>query len=90
MKHTIAVLALLLSLLVFGMAAANAGNLDNKFLDCIKEELIPVSIYLVNGIKLQGQIGDYSDKVIVLKNSVDQMVSRNNITTIVPARNCSA
>ena len=47
----------------------------------------PVSIYLVNGIKLQGQIDSFDQFVVLLKNSVSQMVYKHAISTVVPARN---
>ncbi len=45
------------------------------------------SIYLVNGIKLQGQIDSFDQFVVLLKNSVSQMVYKHAISTVVPARN---
>jgi host factor-I protein len=48
---------------------------------------VPVSIYLVNGIKLQGQIDSFDQFVILLKNTVNQMVYKHAISTIVPERN---
>jgi host factor-I protein len=45
-----------------------------------------VSIYLVNGIKLQGQIESFDQFVILLKNTVSQMVYKHAISTVVPAR----
>ena len=48
---------------------------------------MPVSIYLVNGIKLQGQVDSFDQFVVLLKNSVNQMVYKHAISTIVPARN---
>ena len=47
---------------------------------------IPVSIYLVNGIKLQGQVDSFDQYVIILKNTVNQMVYKHAISTIVPAK----
>ena len=45
-----------------------------------------VSIYLVNGIKLQGQVESFDQFVVLLKNQVNQMVYKHAISTIVPAR----
>lgn len=88
MKDLKVVSILLYSFAFFGMNAAYAGDkLESRFLDCLERERVPVSIFLVNGIKLQGQIGDHSENVILLKNSVDQMVYRHAISTVVPARN---
>ena len=52
----------------------------------IPEGRIPVSIYLVNGIKLQGQIESFDQYVVLLRNTVTQMVYKHAISTVVPAR----
>ena len=61
--------------------------LQDPFLNALRKERIPVSIYLVNGIKLQGQIDSFDQFVVLLRNSVSQMVYKHAISTIVPARN---
>jgi host factor-I protein len=48
---------------------------------------VPVSIYLVNGIKLQGQIDSFDQFVVLLRNSINQMVYKHAISTVVPSRN---
>lgn len=65
---------------------AKAQSLQDPFLNALRREHITVSIYLVNGIKLQGQIDSFDQFVILLKNSVNQMVYKHAISTIVPAR----
>lgn len=62
-------------------------SLQDPFLNTLRKERIPVSIYLVNGIKLQGQIESFDQFVVLLKNSVSQMVYKHAISTVVPARN---
>lgn len=66
---------------------AKGQSLQEPFLNVLRKEKVPVSIYLVNGIKLQGQIESFDQFVILLKNSVSQMVYKHAISTIVPARN---
>ena len=64
------------------------GNpLQDSYLNTLRKERIPVSVYLVNGIKLQGQIESFDQFVIVLRNAVSQMVYKHAISTVVPARN---
>jgi len=53
----------------------------------LRKERVPVSIFLVNGIKLQGQIESFDQFVVLLKNTVSQMVYKHAISTVVPARN---
>ena len=62
-------------------------TLQDPFLNALRKERVPVSIYLVNGIKLQGQVESFDQFVVLLKNSVSQMVYKHAISTIVPARN---
>jgi host factor-I protein len=66
---------------------AKGQSLQDPFLNALRKERIPVSIYLVNGIKLQGQVESFDQFVVLLKNSVNQMVYKHAISTIVPARN---
>ena len=61
-------------------------SLQDPFLNVLRKERIPVSIYLVSGIKLQGQIESFDQFVILLKNAVSQMVYKHAISTVVPAR----
>ncbi len=69
------------------MKMAKAQSLQDPFLNALRRENVPVSIFLMNGIKLQGQIDSFDQFVILLKNSVNQMVYKHAISTIVPARN---
>ncbi len=62
-------------------------SLQDPYLNALRKERVPVSIYLVNGIKLQGQIESFDQFVVLLKNSVSQMVYKHAISTVVPARN---
>ena len=61
-------------------------SLQDPFLNVLRKEKIPVSVYLVNGIKLQGHVDSFDQFVLLLKNSVSQMVYKHAISTIVPAR----
>ena len=62
-------------------------SLQDPFLNALRKERIPVSIFLVNGIKLQGQVESFDQFVILLKNSVSQLVYKHAVSTLVPARN---
>jgi len=61
-------------------------SLQDPYLNTLRKERVPVSIYLVNGIKLQGQIDSFDQFVVLLKNTVSQMVYKHAISTVVPAR----
>ena len=61
-------------------------SLQDPFLNALRRERVPVSVYLVNGIKLQGTIESFDQFVILLKNTVSQMVYKHAISTVVPVR----
>jgi len=61
-------------------------QLQDPFLNALRKEHVQVAIYLVNGIKLQGQVDSFDQYVVLLKNTVTQMVYKHAISTIVPAR----
>src|ERR1700749_406869 len=65
---------------------AKGQSLQEPFLNALRRDKVPVSIYLVNGIKLQGQIESFDQFVILLKNSVSQMVYKHAISTVLPGR----
>ncbi len=67
--------------------SAKGQSLQDPFLNALRKERVPVSIFLVNGIKLQGHIESFDNFVILLKNSVSQMIYKHAISTVVPARN---
>ena len=66
---------------------AKGHSLQEPFLNALRKERMQVSIYLVNGIKLQGQIESFDQFVVLLKNTVSQMIYKHAISTVVPARN---
>ena len=66
----------------------NEGRpLQEPFLNALRLEGVPVSIFLVNGIKLQGTIESFDRFAVLLKNSVSQMIYKHAISSIVPVRN---
>jgi len=62
-------------------------SLQDPYLNALRRERVPVSIYLVSGIKLQGQIESFDQFVILLRNTVSQMIYKHAISTVVPSRN---
>ena len=61
-------------------------HLQDPYLNALRREKVPVSIFLVNGIKLQGQIESFDQFAVLLKNTVTQMVYKHAISTVVPSR----
>ena len=68
------------------MSQQKGVALQDPYLNTLRKERIPVSIFLVNGIKLQGQIESFDQFVVLLKNTVSQMIYKHAISTVVPAR----
>jgi host factor-I protein len=65
---------------------SKSQNLQDLFLNTLRKEHTPVSIFLVNGIKLQGRVDSFDQYVVMLKNTVSQMVYKHAISTIVPGK----
>ncbi len=63
---------------------SKSQNLQDNFLNALRKEHTPVSIFLVNGIKLQGKVDSFDQYVVMLKNTSSQMVYKHAISTIVP------
>ncbi len=68
---------------------AKGQSLQDPFLNALRKNKTPVSIYLVNGIKLQGKVDSFDQFVVLLSNGVNQMVYKHAISTVVPSRNIS-
>ena len=62
-------------------------SLQDPFLNALRRQRVPVSIYLTNGIKLQGQVAAFDQYVVLLKNNTKQVVFKHAIATVVPSRN---
>ena len=79
-----------LAVLNSGSLTDNSKELLSRFesfdINVLRREHVPVSIYLVNGIKLQGQVESFDQYVVLLENTVTQMVYKHAISTVVPSR----
>lgn len=63
----------------------SSQSLQDPYLNTLRKERTPVSIFLMNGIKLQGQIESFDQFVVLLKNNTSQMIYKHAISTIVPS-----
>ena len=68
------------------MPQQKGAALQDPFLNILRKERIPVFVYLINGIKLQGQIESFDSFVVLLRNSISQMIYKHAISTIVPTK----
>ena len=60
--------------------------LQDSFLNTLRKEKTPVSIFLVNGIKLHCYVDSFDQYVVILKDNLSQMVYKHAISTIVPSK----
>ena len=61
-------------------------SLQEPFLNALRRDKVPVSIYLINGIKLQGTVESFDQFSIFLRSATGQLVYKHAISTIVPGR----
>jgi len=63
-------------------------NLQDKFLNQIRKENTPVTIFLVNGYQIKGSIRSFDNFTILLDvDGKQQMVYKHAVSTIIPFRN---
>ena len=61
-------------------------NLQDIFLNQMRKEKIPVTMYLVNGARLTGTIKGFDNFVILMKQENQQLVYKHAISTIIPEK----
>ena len=68
------------------MAAEKSQNVQDVFLNHIRKNKTPVTIFLVNGVKLQGVITWFDNfSVLLRRDAHSQLVYKHAISTILPA-----
>ena len=61
-------------------------NLQDKFLNKIRKEKMSVTVFLVNGVKLQGIITWFDNfSMLLRRDSHSQLIYKHAISTIMPA-----
>ncbi len=64
----------------------NSQNVQDVFLNSIRKEKNPVTVFLVNGVKLQGVVTWFDNFSVLLKReSHSQLVYKHAISTIMPS-----
>ena len=61
-------------------------GLQDKFLNYLRKEKIPVIMYLTNGVRLKGVIKGFDNFVVLLKDTAQQLIYKHAISTIQPER----
>ena len=69
---------------------ARGPSLQDAFLDALHNDKAPVSIFLVNGIKLQGWIDSFDQYSVLLRSTAIQVIYKRAISTIIPGRTLQA
>lgn len=61
-------------------------NLQDLFLNQLRRERIPVTIYLTNGVRLRGLIKGFDNFVILLKEANEQLIYKHAVSTVAPEK----
>ena len=70
--------------------ASDRQNLQDAFLNQVRKQKISVTVFLINGVKLQGVITWFDNFCILLRRDrQSQLVYKHAISTIMPAQNVS-
>ncbi|MBF0422401.1 MAG: RNA chaperone Hfq [Magnetococcales bacterium] len=69
------------------MPGQSIHSVQDPFLNTLRKEKVPVTVFLINGIKLQGVITSFDNYCLLLKNSVTQLVFKHAVSTVMPSRN---
>ena len=68
------------------MSDERSQNVQEIFLNSIRKEKIPVTVFLINGVKLQGIVTWFDNFSLLLKREAHvQLVYKHAISTIMPA-----
>ena len=69
------------------MSAEKTQNLQDVFLNQIRKQKTPVTVFLVNGVKLQGVITWFDNFCVLLRRDQhSQLVYKHAISTIMPSQ----
>ena len=67
------------------MAAEKTQNLQDTFLNYVRKHKVPLTIFLVNGVKLQGVVTWFDNFCVLLRrDGHSQLVYKHAISTIMP------
>jgi host factor-I protein len=66
---------------------AQHRHLQDLFLNTLRKEHVPISMFLINGIKLLGSIESFDQYVVMLRSQAGvQLVYKHAISTVLPSR----
>ena len=61
-------------------------KLQDLYLNHLRKEKIPVTVFLVNGTRLKGTINGFDNFVVLLKQNSQQLIYKHAISTISPEK----
>ncbi len=68
------------------MAGEKSQNVQDVFLNHVRKNKLPVTIFLINGVKLQGVISWFDNFCLLLRrNGHVQLVYKHAVSTVMPA-----
>ena len=68
------------------MVGEKAQNVQDVFLNYVRKNKVAVTVFLVNGVKLQGNISWFDNFCILLRrDSQSQLVYKHAISTVMPS-----
>ncbi len=65
---------------------ATSPNFQDAFLNQLRKEKVPITIFLMNGVRLKGTVKAFDNFVVLLKDAAQQLIYKHAISTIVPDR----
>lgn len=69
------------------MDSKPAQNIQDTFLNTVRKDKSPITIYLVSGVKLTGKIRSFDKYSVLLENnSQEQLIFKHAISTVVSGR----
>ena len=72
------------------MESKPAQNIQDTFLNTVRKDKSPITIYLVSGVKLTGKIRSFDKYSVLLENnSQEQLIFKHAISTVVSGRSAA-
>ena len=71
------------------MMTGKNQKIQDSFLNALRKEKVPVTVYLLNGTRLRGTIKAFDNFSLLLKQNTQQLIYKHAISTIQPDRDIS-
>ena len=67
------------------MAAERPPSLQDTFVDHVREQKTPLTVFLANGVKLQGIIASFDNfSIVLVRDGFSQLIYKHAISTVMP------